>query len=283
MDHRAEIREFLSSRRAKITPEEAGLPVFGGNRRVAGLRREEAAMLSGVSVDYYTRLERGNLSGASDSVLDSLARALRLDEAERAHLFDLARAVNPTPSTRRRASAQRVRPAVQHVLDAITGAPAYVRNDRMDLLAGNRVGLALLAPIMDSPHGPPNSARFMFLDPRSADYYVDWEKSANDSVAILRGAAGRNPYDKALTDLIGELSTRSEEFRRRWAAHDVRFHRTGFKKVRHPIVGDLELTFEAMDLSADDGPTMLVYGAEPGSPTADALNLLASWAATVDA
>jgi transcriptional regulator with XRE-family HTH domain len=283
MDHRAEIREFLSSRRARITPQEAGLLVFGGNRRVPGLRREEAAMLSGVSVDYYTRLERGNLSGASDGVLDALAGALRLDEAERAHLFDLARAINPTPSTRRRASAQRVRPAVQLVLDAITGAPAYVRNDRMDLLAGNRLGLALLAPIWDSPYGPRNSARFMFLDARSRDYYVDWEKSANDSVAILRGAAGRNPYDKALTDLIGELSTRSEEFRQRWAAHDVRFHRTGFKKVRHPVVGTLELTFEAMDLAADDGLTMLVYGAEPGSPTADALTLLASWSVTAGA
>jgi transcriptional regulator with XRE-family HTH domain len=277
MDHRAEIREFLSSRRAKITPEQAGLPAFGTNRRVAGLRREEAAMLAGVSVDYYTRLERGNLSGASDSVLESLARALRLDDAERAHLFDLARAA--TPSARRRPSSQRVRPGVQAVLDAMTGAPAYVRNDRMDVLAANRLGAALCSPILDSPCGPPNTARFMFLDPRSADYYVDWKKSADDSVAILRGAAGRRPYDKALTDLVGELSTRSEQFRSRWAEHDVRFHRTGFKRLHHPVVGDLELTFEALELPADDGLTMLVYGAEPASPAADALQLLASWAA----
>ena len=279
MDRKSEIREFLSSRRAKVTPQEAGLPAYGTNRRVAGLRREEVAMLAGVSAEYYTRLERGNLGGASDGVLDALAGALRLDDAERTHLFDLARAASSSPTVRRRPSARQLRPAVQRILDAMTGVPAYVRNDHMDVLGGNRFGLALCAPILDSRCGPPNTARFLFLDPTSVDYYVDWQKSADDSVAILRSAAGRNPYDRGLQDLIGELSTRSEDFRTRWAAHDVRFHRTGSKRLRHPVVGDLDLGFEAFDLAADDGLTMIVYDAEPQSRTAEALSLLASWAA----
>jgi transcriptional regulator with XRE-family HTH domain len=282
VDTQAEIREFLASRRARITPEQAGLPVFGGNRRVTGLRREEAALLAGVSVDYYTRLERGHLKGASESVLEALARALHLDEAERAHLFDLARAANATPSTRRRPAPQRVRPSVQRILDAITSAPAWVRNGRMDFLAANRLGYALYSELVASPAGPPNNARFVFLDPRSADFYIDWERAASDIVAILRAEAGRNPYDRALSDLIGELATRSEEFRTRWAAHNVRFHRTGTKQVHHPIVGDLNLTFEAMELPADPGLTFLAYTAEPASPSQDALELLASWAATLD-
>lgn len=282
VDTQAEIREFLASRRARITPEQAGLPVFGSNRRVTGLRREEAALLAGVSVDYYTRLERGHLKGASESVLEALARALHLDEAERAHLFDLARAANATPSTRRRPAPQRVRPSVQRILDAITSAPAWVRNGRMDFLAANRLGYALYSELVASPAGPPNNARFVFLDPRSADFYIDWERAASDIVAILRAEAGRNPYDRALSDLIGELATRSEEFRTRWAAHNVRFHRTGTKQVHHPIVGDLNLTFEAMELPADPGLTFLAYTAEPASPSQDALELLASWAATLD-
>jgi transcriptional regulator with XRE-family HTH domain len=282
MDTPAEIREFLSSRRARITPEQAGLPVFGSNRRVTGLRREEAAMLAGVSVDYYTRLERGNLKGASESVLEALARALQLDEAERAHLFDLARAANATPGTRRRPATQRVRPSVQRILDAMTSAPAWVRNGRMDFLAANRLGYALYSELMNSPAGPPNNARFVFLDPHSADFYLNWERAATDIVAILRAEAGRNPYDRALSDLIGELATRSEEFRTRWADHNVRFHRTGTKQIHHSIVGDLDLTFEAMELPADPGLTFLAYTAEPASPSADALELLASWAATLD-
>jgi transcriptional regulator with XRE-family HTH domain len=282
VDNRTEIREFLASRRARLTPQQAGLPVYGGNRRVTGLRREEVALLAGVSVDYYTRLERGNLNGASESVLDALARALQLDDAERTHLFDLARTANATASTRRRPAPQRIRPGVQRVLDAMTGAPAWVRNGRADVLAANRLGHALYAPIFDSPVRPANTARFAFLDPRASTFYIDWERTANDMVAVLRAEAGRNPYDKGLTDLIGELSTRSEQFRTRWAAHNVRFHRTGFKQLHHPVVGDLELTYEAMELPSDPGLTLLVYTAEPASPTQDALNLLASWAATLD-
>jgi transcriptional regulator with XRE-family HTH domain len=282
VDNRADAREFLSSRRAKITPEMAGLPTYGGRRRVAGLRREEVALLAGVSVDYYTRLERGNLSGVSESVLDSLARALQLDEAERAHLFDLARAANTSPRTRRRSAPRQVRPSLQRLLDSITTAPAWVRNGRMDFLAANRLGYALYSDLFADPVRPANNARFVFLDPRSQSFYTDWEQGANDLVAILRSEAGRNPYDRDLHDLIGELSTRSETFRTRWASHNVRFHRTGIKRLHHPVVGDLELTYEAMEFPADAGLTMFVYTAEPGSASEDALKLLASWAATQD-
>jgi hypothetical protein len=237
-------------------------------------------MLAGVSVDYYTRLERGNLRGTSEAVLDGLAGALQLDEAERTHLFDLARAANATQRTRRRPAPQRVRPGVQRTLDAMTGAPAWVRNGRMDFLAGNRLGYALYSEMFTDPVRPANNARFVFLNPRSMEFFVDWERAANDIVGLLRAEAGRNPYDRALTDLIGELSTRSETFRTRWAAHDVRFHRTGRKQLHHPVVGDLDLSFEAMELPGED-LTVLAYTAEPGSPSQDSLNLLASWAATV--
>ncbi len=222
MDHRKDIRDFLTSRRARITPERAGLPAYGGKRRVAGLRREEVALLAGVSVDYYTRLERGNLTGVSESVLHAVARALQLDDAEREHLFDLARAANATPRTRRRTSAAGVRPSVQRVLDAMSGAPAWVHNDRLDFLAANRLGYALYSEFFTDPVRPANSARFMFLNPRSRDFYPDWEQIADNTVAILRGAAGRDPFDENLTKLVGELSTRSEDFRTRWAAHNVR-------------------------------------------------------------
>ena len=212
MDNRSEIRDFLTSRRARITPEQAGLPAWGGSRRVAGLRREEVALLAGLSVDYYTRLERGNARGASDAVLDALARALQLDEAERAHLFDLVRAANAHPAARapRRPARQQVRPAVQRILDSMTTTPAYVRNGRLDILAANRLGRALYSPVFDSPAQPANPARFLFLDPRGPEFYVDWERQAHDTVAMLRSEAGRNPHDRALSGLIGELSTRSE-------------------------------------------------------------------------
>ncbi len=282
MDARSEIREFLTSRRAKIAPEQSGLRTYGGQRRVPGLRREEVALLAGVSVDYYTRLERGNASGVSESVLEALARALQLDEAERAHLFDLARAAGSTPRRRRRPASQRVRPSVQRILDTITAAPAFVRNGRLDILAANRLGRAFYAQHFDSPHGPPNSARFIFLDPRAPEFYVDWEQVATDAVAVLRSEAGRDPYDRDLSDLVGELSTRSETFRTRWAAHNVRFHDTGSKRFHHSVVGDLNLTFETMQLVADAGLMLFVYTAEPGSKSEEALNLLASWAATLD-
>ncbi len=280
MDSRSQAKEFLASRRAQVTPEQAGLPSYGGNRRVKGLRREEVALLAGVSVDYYVRLERGNLHGVSEQVLDALARALQLDEAERTHLFDLARAASATPATRRRTAAQRVRPSVQRILDLV-GAPAWVRNARHDLLAANRLGYALYSELLTDPVSPPNNARYVFLNPRSQEFFVDWERAADDIVAMLRSEAGRNPYNKALSDLIGELSTRSETFRVRWAAHNVRFHRTGRKQLRHPVVGALDLSFEAMELPGED-LTLLIYTAEPASPSQQALDLLASWAATGD-
>ncbi|MET8979344.1 helix-turn-helix transcriptional regulator [Streptomyces sp. NPDC004539] len=278
-----QIREFLRTRRSRITPEQAGLQTYGGHRRVPGLRREEVALLAGVSVDYYIRLERGNLSGASDSVLDGLAHALQLNEAERGHLYDLARAANP--SGRRPAPAvSRVRPTILRILDSMTGAAAYARNGRFDVLAANTLGRALYAPVYDSPlfaqHGPVNTARFLFLDPAAPAFWVDWSKGADDAVAFLRTETGRAPHDKALTDLIGELTTRSDEFARRWARHDVKLHRSGVKHLRHPLVGELALPYEALDLPADPGLRLNVYTPEPDSPEREAFALLAGWAST---
>ena len=282
VDNRNEIRQFLTSRRARITPEHAGLPIYGGNRRVAGLRREEVALLAGVSIDYYTRLERGNLGGVSEAVLDALARALQLDEAERGHLFDLARAANTTARPRRRPAPQRVRPGVQRILDAITDTPADLRNGRRDILAANRLGYALYSELYIDPVRPANVARFVFLSPRAREFFPDWVGAASDLVANLRTEAGRNPHDRGLQDLVGELSTRSQEFRSRWAAHNVRLHQTGRKRLHHPVVGDLELTYEVLALPADVGLVLVVYGAEPGSASQDGLRFLASWAATLD-
>ncbi len=281
MDAKSEIREFLTSRRARLTPDEVGLTSYGP-RRVPGLRREEVAVLAGVSVPYYTRLERGNLSGVSESVLEALTRALQLDEAERAHLFDLARAAQPTTPARRRPRRERIRPSVQRMLDAITGAPAAVLNGRLDMLATNTLARALYSEMYVDPVRPVNHARFVFLSPRAADFYGDWERAADDTVAILRTEAGRDPYDRDLSDLVGELSTRSEAFRTRWAAHNVRIHRTGTKAFHHPVVGDLALTYEMLELSADSGLAVLTYTAEPGSKSAEALDLLGSWTATID-
>ncbi|MDI3242106.1 helix-turn-helix transcriptional regulator [Arthrobacter sp. AL08] len=281
MDNQSETRDFLATRRAKITPEQAGLPVSGGNRRVPGLRRGEVALLAGVSVEYYTRLERGNLAGVSEGVLEALARALQLDAAEQAHLFDLARAAgNSRRPQRRRAAAQPVRAGVQLMLDAIANAPAFVHNGRLDILAANQLGFALYSEMFAGPVRPANHARFIFLDNRAYGFYPDWDRAADDTVAILRTEAGRDPYDRGLTDLVGELSTRSEEFRTRWAAHNVRQHYTGRKHLRHPVVGDLHLMYEALDLSADAGLSLLVYTAEPGSSSEDAVRLLATWAAS---
>ncbi|MEV4452470.1 MULTISPECIES: helix-turn-helix transcriptional regulator [Streptomyces] len=282
-DFRAEIREFLGTRRARVTPEQAGLPLYGGERRrVTGLRREEVALLAGISSEYYTRLERGNATGVSESVIDGIAQALQLDEAERIHLLDLLRGAGTTRPPRRRAAQQRVRPAVQRVLDSMSGTPAFILSGRGDILAANHLGRALFAPVYADPVRPPNNARFVFLSPHATEFFRHWDEVANDTVAMLRAEAGRDLYDRRLTDLIGELSTRSEEFRHRWAAHNVRMHTTGVKLLHHPVVGDLDLPFETFPLP--DGPSqfLLTYTAEPHSPSQDALNLLASWAATND-
>jgi transcriptional regulator with XRE-family HTH domain len=282
MDDRAETKKFLASRRARITPEQAGLPAYGSHRRVKGLRREEAAMLAGISVDYYVRLERGNLSGASDSVLDGVAHALHLDDAERQYLYDLARRAPASATAGRRAPVRRLRPALQHMLDAIRDAPAWIHNDRQDMLATNHLARALYAPLLADARRPPNIARFIYLDPAARAFLPDWDKAADDVAAMLRGEAGRHPYDKDLSDLIGELSTRSETFRKRWADHNVRQHRTGPKKLHHPVVGDLDLNFETMSLASDPALTLVIYTAVPDTPSADALRLLSTWAATQD-
>ena len=275
-----DIREFLTTRRAKITPEQAGLPIYGANRRVSGLRREEVAILAGISVEYYTKLERGAVGSVSDGVLDGLVHALQLDEAERDHLYRLVRTAT-TPASRRAPrrtpAKKRVRPAIQRILDQMP-MPAYLRNGRFDVLAANDLGRALYSPLYeqaDAEH--PNSARFLFLDPGGPEFFLDYDMALNDCVAFLRAEAGRDPYDKELSELVGELSTRSEDFRHRWAAHDVRYHRTGRKRLHHPLVGDLELDYEAFELPGDPGQRINVYTAPPHTPSEAALSLLASW------
>jgi transcriptional regulator with XRE-family HTH domain len=280
VDNRDEVKAFLSSRRAKITPERAGLSNYSRSRRVLGLRRSEVADLAGVSVEYYAQLERGNLAGVSESVLDALCGALQLDEAEREHLLDLARAAGPARRSRRRSSAQRIRPSIARILQGMTEVPAFVENGRLDVLATNPLAAALYAPVFADPARPANLARFTFLNPQARTFWGDWARVADDTVAMLRTEAGRDPFDKGLTDLVGELSTRSDGFRVRWGAHNVGLHRTGRKHLHHPVVGDLHLSYEVMELSADPGLSLVAYSAEEGSPDDDALRLLASWAAT---
>jgi hypothetical protein len=279
MDNQSEVREFLASRRARITPEKAGLPDYGGARRVPGLRRGEVAELAAVSIEYYTRLERGNLAGVSEGVLDGVSRALQLDDAERAHLFDLARAAGSGGRPRRQSpTKQEIRPGVQLALNAITTAPAFVGNGRLDILAANQLGYALYADMCVSPVRPANHARFIFFDDAARAFYPDWGRAADDTVAILHTSAGRDPYDRALSDLVGELSTRSLEFRNRWATHNVRQHFTGAKHFHHSVVGELHLLFESMQLLGDSGLSMYIYSAEPGSPSDAAIRQLTNWA-----
>ena len=284
-DVRGEVREFLTTRRAKITPEQAGLPRYQGRRRVAGLRRDEVALLAGISIEYYTRLERGNIRGVSDEVLDGIARALQLDDVERAHLSDLVRMASAFPTARRRPSRARVRPSVHRLLDSMANTAAFLRNGRLDILAANQLGQALYSPVFDSPvsddpRRPPNLARFIFLDGQSAQFYRDWDGIARQAVGSLRAEAGRAPDDRALTELVGELSLRSQNFRELWAAHDVVYYRSGAQPFHHPVVGDLDLDYDALEIPADPGQTIVAYTAEPGSAARDAFDILASWAAT---
>ena len=250
-----DIREFLTTRRARITPDQAGLHAYGGRRRVSGLRREEVAMLAGISVEYYTQLERGSVRGVSEDVLDAISRALQLDDVERVHLSDLVRAAKQRP-IRGRHTTERV---------------------RLDILSANRLGYALYSEAFANPERPVNLARFVFLDTRAREFYADWDGIADAGVGSLRAEAGRDPYDRDLADLVGELSLRSDDFRVRWAAHDVRRYRTGTQPFRHPLVGDLTLHYEALALTAEIGQTLIVYTAEPDSPSQGALNRLANW------
>ncbi|HWD78134.1 MAG TPA: helix-turn-helix transcriptional regulator [Kribbella sp.] len=284
MDNKAEVREFLTSRRAKLTPSEVGLPNVG-RRRVPGLRRNEVAMLAGVSIEYYAKLERGAIAGASSAVLEAIAQALRLDDTERAHLLDLARAADgiPTSGRRRRrpATPTTSRASLRWALEAITDGVAFVRNPAQDLLATNALGRVFYSPVIGEGGRTPNLARFQFLDPASRDFYPDWDLFAHMCVAIMRAEAGRDPHDRALQDLVGELSTQSETFRRLWGSHDVRTHGTGTKRFHHPEVGELTLAYEELAVTAEPGLVLLLYTAEPGSPSAEKLQLLGSLAKSV--
>jgi transcriptional regulator with XRE-family HTH domain len=286
VDNSREVREFLTSRRAKITPEQAGVP-SGPRRRVPGLRRSEVAALADVSVEYYAKLERGNLAGVSPAVLAAVARALRLDDAERAHLLHLAQAADgsDTLTRPRRRTTRQWTPhrSLQWTLDAITAGPAFVRNGRLDVLATNQLARAFYHDLYATPHNQANLARFQFLDPASRRFYPDWDQAADVVVAILRTEAGRDPHDKDLHDLVGELSTRDDDFRTRWGAHDVRHHGAGTKRFHHQAVGDLTLAYEGLDLAAEPGLTLTIYTAEPASPSEEGLRLLATWAATREA
>ena len=279
MENSKDVREFLMSRRSRITPAQAGLPVYGGTRRVAGLKREEVAMLTGVSTEYYARLERGNLRGVSESVLESLAAALQLDEAERAHLLDLARAAAPSRESGKRRVRAEVRPSVGRILAGMTGTPAYVRNSRMDIVAANSLCFALYGGILSPDTLPLNLARFMFLDPRARDFFLEWNTLADDLAAALRTEAGRNPHDRALNSLIGDLATGSTEFSTRWARHNVRFHRSARKTLHNPLVGDIELTGDSLEVPGE-GLTLIAYTAEPGSHAQEQLDFLSSWSTT---
>ncbi|WP_448070675.1 helix-turn-helix transcriptional regulator [Georgenia yuyongxinii] len=283
MDNRSEIRDFLATRRARLTPERVGLPAGGGRRRVPGLRREEVAVLAGVSTEWYTRLEKGHIGGVSEDVLEAVARALQLDEAERLYLFDLARAARPTNRAPRRRKQAEVPPRIQWMLDAMTASASFVRNGRMDIVATNALGRALYSPMFaGDDRRPANIARYQFLDASARNYFADWDSAAGITVALLRADAGRDPHNEDLRDLVGELSTLSEEFRTRWAGHDVRIHHAGRKQFNHPVVGPLDLVYQSLNLVADldGGLDLTIYTAEPGTASEDRLKLLASWAAT---
>jgi len=275
---RAAVREFLTTRRARVTPTEAGLPPQGTRRRVKGLRREEVALLAGVSPEYYVRLERGQATGPSAGVVNAVADALRLDDDERAHLDRLLAALTPTARKRNRGAAKHlVTPGIRVLLDSVEHLPAVVFNGRFDILAVNPPAYALLAPIYDLP-GQPNCARFLFLDePRARDLFPEWERITADTVAMLRIEAGRHPDDPDLTELIGQLATRSTAFRTRWATNDVRIHRAGTKTFRHPLIGEISLPYETLRIDAASSQILTVYTPQPGSPEADAIRLLTSW------
>jgi transcriptional regulator with XRE-family HTH domain len=276
-DARRELGQFLRTRRAKITPRQAGLPNYGGRRRVPGLRREEAALLAGISIEYYTRIERGSVRGVSGEVLDALARALQLDDVERAHLADLVHTANTRQRAGRRPARDQVRSSVQRLLDSMTGVAAFVRNARLDILSANQLGYALYSPAFLDPARPVNLARFVFLDYRSTEFYGDWDRIALDAVGSLRAEAARNPHDQALTGLIGELATHSDEFRMRWGGHDVRYYRSGTQPFHHPLAGSLALEYDALEIPADPGQTIVAYSAPAGSAARQTLDRLASW------
>ncbi|MFJ5529778.1 helix-turn-helix domain-containing protein [Streptomyces sp. NPDC093261] len=275
LDRRAELSEFLRTRRARLKPEDVGLPAFGRHRRVPGLRREELAQLAGVSVAYYTRLEQGNGRNVSAEVLDAIARALRLTDAEHAHLTHLAK----PKAHKKKASArsQHVRASLRQLLDSFDSVPAYVMGRRAEVLAWNRMAAAVFGDWGELPQQERNWARMVFLRSQYQDLFVDWEQKAIDIVCQLRYEAGCHPDDPRLSALVGELSVKSEDFRRLWATHDVKEKSHGLKHLRHPLVGDLALQFESFRVPDDGELALVTYHAEPGSVSSEALRLLASW------
>lgn len=275
MQQRLSLGEFLRSRRARLQPDDAGLPSYGGRRRVPGLRREELAQLAGVSVAYYTRLEQGLSQNASDAVLEAIARVLRLDDDEKAHLHSLAR---PRAPTRHRARPERVRPSLRTVVNSF-GGPAAVIGRRLDVLVWNRLAHALLAAHLDvtAPDRAaerPNMARLAFLDCHTRELYADWPAKADAVAAHLRLAAGRYPEDRQLAELIGELSMKSPDFAALWTEHPVRECVHTVREYHHPVVGRMTLAEEVMVLPEDPGQRLVMFGAEPGSPSEAALQLL---------
>jgi transcriptional regulator with XRE-family HTH domain len=286
---RAALREFLMSRRARLSPRQAGLHVYGTNRRVSGLRREEVAMLAGISAEYYIRLERGYATGASPGVIEAVAQALQLDVIEREHLLHLIDAVNATIGSDKQTRSARsepvdvVRPQVQVLVDGLTDLPAFVFNRRMDIVACNRLGRLLYAPIFEDPLGAGNTARFAFLnEPRAREFWPSWEQVVSHAVAVLRAEAGRHPHHPGLVELVGQLSTGSQEFRTRWAAHDVRDRGSGVKTMHHPVIGMVTMPYENLELGEDEDQYLMVYVPAAGTPAHDSLKLLASWGKTSD-
>ena len=278
IDIAKDIKEFLMTRRARIGPEQAGLP-RGQRRRVPGLRREEVAQLAGVSTEYYTQIERGNVAGVSDDVLHAVARALRLSDDETVHFFDLARAVvgNRAITRGKRGASHKIPDGVQALIDGMTGSPAIVMTGSLDVVAANTLGRALYAPVFERATGTPNLARFIFFDTYAEQLFPQWTSTADEAVGLLQAEAARSPHSPAITQIVGELATRSEEFRARWAAHNVTAHRNGTKAFRHPEFGELTLTYNVFTITAVPGLSLVGYTAEPNSPSAHALQILASW------
>ncbi|MCO5968953.1 helix-turn-helix transcriptional regulator [Actinoallomurus soli] len=276
---RSELGEFLRTRRGRVTPEDAGLTPVPTVRRVPGLRREEVAQLAGVSVDYYVRLERGRDVNVSEAVLDAIARALRLTDDERFHLYALAR---PVRGRHRPQPPQRVRPSIHRILETMGDHPALVVGHRTDVLAANRMARALLTDFDALPYRERNMARFIFLDDAARSLYADWETVARSSVAALHLYAGRHPHDPRLAELVGELSVRDQDFRRWWAGHDVARRTHGSKRFHHPVVGDLTLNYDVLAATDDPDQLLGVYTAEPGSPSEESLRLLSAWTADAD-
>jgi transcriptional regulator with XRE-family HTH domain len=280
MDLGRDVQQFLTGMRARLTPEQAGVTIFGGERRVPGLRREEVAQLAGVSTAYYTRMERGNLRGVSDSVLRSLARTLHMNDAETQHLFNLARATSAGARSPRVKPQSRLPQRAAQLIDAMADVPTVALGRLGDVVGANDLGRALFPDLFPENGEPLNHMRYLFLDDRSREFYVDWEHSARHVVSVMRLLAGRDPSDRALMALVGELATHSPEFRTWWAGHTVKIHTAGTKAIRHPIVGELNLAFETLTLGSTPDVQIATYLADPGTPSADALNLLRSWSAT---